>query len=797
MGSEQLAVRTILTASILLLAGCGTGSTQNAPRAAHTPQPADAPGATAASAPPRRPAAAVPPPPEPPAAAPALADASVAAIDAAIEAALRDDRLPGCVVAIGRSGGLLFEKAYGARSLVPDRTPMSLDTVFDLASVTKPVVTATAIMQLAEAGRLSLDAPVARYLPAFARHGKEAITVRQLLLHSSGLPAADPLSDYLPGRAASIRRVLSARAFGEPGARFRYSDVGFIALGALVEAVTGERLDRYATHAIFEPLGMGETTYLPGPELRARAAPTELRDDAPIRGDVDDPRAYRLGGVAGNAGLFSTARDLARFARMMLGDGSLEGARVLEEESVRAMTRPVLFPNEGARRGLGWSMTPRSEQGFSREAFGHGGYTGTWLWIDPGRDLFVVFLSNAVHPTRRGPMRPLELAVAEAAVRGVTATEVRPGIDVLRAEGFAALAGARVGLITNASGRAVDGERTVDLLYRAPGVDLRRLFSPEHGLGAHAEGRVGDARDAATGLPIRSLFGAHREPAPEDLADLDALVLDLQDVGTRFYTYASTMRLAMQAAARAGVRFVVLDRPNPLGGLVVEGPTTDPSERSFVNSSRLPIRHGMTIGELARLFRGRQQLEVALEVVPLEGWRRGEGWEDTGLRWVPPSPNLPRPAAVRAYPAVGLLEGTNVTVGRGTDRPFEVLGAPWMDPEAVLAALSEAPLPGVRFEATRVTPERSRYRGVPCPAVAVHVSDPGAFRPVRTGLALARALLRAHPRDWQPDRLERLLAAPELYAALLRDEDLEVLEAMFHADEEAFRVERERYLLYP
>ena len=471
-------------------------------------------------------------------------------IDQAVSEALEQGKAPGCVVALGRRDGLIFLRAYGQKSLQPEQTPMTTDTVFDLASLTKPVATATSIMILAERGRVDVRQPVARYLPLFGRRGKDRVTVAQLLTHSGGLRGANGLSRYVDDRAESIRRILTISPLARPGQRFIYSDLGFIVLGELVERVSGENLSAFATENIFRPLGLQETRFQPDAPLARRAAPTTQRNGDWNRGEVHDPRAYRLGGIAGNAGLFSTAHDLARFARMMLGRGSFEGTQVLSPRTVSRITASQKLPGSVVRtfgwdRRSGYSSARAPE--FSDQAYGHGGYTGTSLWIDPELDLFVLLLSNRVHPSGRGAVNELARAIGSVAAEAVTAASPPParqvllGIDVLRRDGFRTLQGAGVGLITNASGRARDGVPTRQLLAEAPGVELVTLFSPEHGLDANQEGRVSHGTDPLTSLPVHSLFGRRRRPSAESLQGIDTLVFDIQDVGGRFYTYVSTM----------------------------------------------------------------------------------------------------------------------------------------------------------------------------------------------------------------------------------------------------------------
>jgi uncharacterized protein YbbC (DUF1343 family)/CubicO group peptidase (beta-lactamase class C family) len=795
----------------LLIVGCAPAAVSSHPgSAAHpsssqvgrAPEPQTAPSASATS--------------HTTVAAAAGPDAATTAeLDALVAEAIGARKLPGCVVAIGDGDGVQLTRAYGDRALVPQREAMTEDTVFDLASLTKPLVTASAVMRLVDDRKLRLDDRASRYVKALDRHGTRAITVRQLLLHTAGLPHVNPIRDYEQGPRAALAAILAVSPATTPGSRFLYSDIGYLWLGQVVERAAGEPLAAYVQRELFQPLGMNDTRFAPPVELLARIAPTEITDQRGrqpvlIRGVAHDPRAYRLGGMAGHAGLFSTARDLTRFARMLLGGGALDGTRVLSEAAVAEMTRPVRAGD--ALRALGWDV--RSEYSrlrgtlLSERAFGHGGYTGTSLWIDPSRDLFVLFLSNRVHPDGKGNVIALAGAVADAAVRAFAASDppacaeprpsrVLPGIDVAREDGFAALRGKRIGLVTHLAARGADGASTLDVLANAPGVELTAIFSPEHGLEGKREGAIADARHPGGSVPVYSLFGRTRKPTAEMMRGVELLAVDLVDVGARFYTYMSTLQQVLRAAAEQRVPVVVLDRPNPLGGVAVEGPVLDDGVRSFVNYYALPVRHGMTAGELATLIAHEEQLAVELQVIAARGWRREQLFEQTGLRWAPPSPNLPRAESALLYPAVGLLESTNLSVGRGTDRPFEQIGAPWIDAGRLVAELKRAQLPGVRAVAIEFTPARDRYAGERCRGVRLQLTDATAFKPVRTGLEIARALIAHHREQWEADKLIKLLGHAQSMRGLLEGAHVAALERGWEPELARFRERRAPFLRYP
>jgi len=378
---------------------------------------------------------------------------------------------------------------------------------------------------------------------------------------------------------------------------------------------------------------------------------------------------------------------------------------------------------------------------------------------------------------------------------------VRPGIEVFLADVPAALRGKRVGLITNNTGIDRSGRSDIDLIAASDDLTLVALLAPEHGIRGNAEAgvTVADGVDAKTGVPVYSLYGAEgHSPTPEMLKNVDVLVYDLQEVGGRTWTYVSTMALSMQAAARKGIPFVVLDRPNPIGGDIVEGALLDPAFSSFIGMYPIPARHGMTVGELATLFNRQQGIGADLTVVPAQGWRRGQWFDQTGLPWVNPSPNLRSLAAVTSYPGTVYFEGTNLSEGRGTDRPFEQIGAPWLDAAAVAATMNAMGLPGIAFQAVTVpvADTAAKFPGQTIPAIRLTITDRLAYRPVRTALLLIDTIRTQHPGDfaWGPsidaltgsDRVRLAINAGRL-APLLADWDRAAAQ---------FRVSRAGYLLY-
>ena len=795
-----------------------------------------------------------------PAASPAAEGFSaerLARMDAAIADAIARKELPGAVVLVGRHGKVVWRKAYGFRAVEPEREAMTTDTIFDLASLTKVVATTTSVMMLVEQGKVRLSDPAVQFIPEMKGEGRETITIENLLTHMSGFAPDFDLRDRWTGYDEAIKRLYREPLRTPPGTRFVYSDLNYIALGEVVHRVSGMMLDQFARRNIFAPLGMRDTGFRPDAKLRARIAPTEKRrgqmnylgdsgadagsaGEQWLRGEVHDPTSFRMGGVAGHAGLFSTADDLAIFCQMLLNGGAYGGTRILAPMTIATMTRPHAVSESGAARGLGWDIatTFSSNRGdlFPLGSFGHTGFTGTSIWIDPASESFVIFLSNRVHPDGKGDVGPLRGRVASVvagSMTEVTASKAREesantaadllaslarlnannnrgavapaapadaqvlnGIDVLERDGFKQLNGLRVGLVTNQTGRDRSGRSTIDVLFKAPNVKLVALFSPEHGIRGLADEKVSDSKDEQTGLPIYSLYGETRRPKPEQLKDLDTVVYDIQDVGARFYTYTATLGNVLEEAAKAKLPVFVLDRPNPINGLDVEGPVADADKFSFTAYYAIPVRYGMTIGELARFFNEEKHLGADLRIIQIENWRRSMWFDATGLTWINPSPNMRSLTEAALYPGLGLLETTNVSVGRGTDTPFEVVGAPWMDGAKLAPYLNARRVPGVRFIPVRFKPITSVFKNEDCSGINIVITDRSRFQSVLTGIEIAVALHSLFASDWKVDSYLRLLVSSDTLDRLKRGEQPEGLIRAWTPGLETFRRQRARALLY-
>jgi uncharacterized protein YbbC (DUF1343 family)/CubicO group peptidase (beta-lactamase class C family) len=772
---------------------------------------------------------------------PALAAARKAApsvglgvIDPIVQEAIRDGQIPGAVVLVGHDGQVIYRKAFGERSLEPRREAMTVDTIFDLASLTKVVATTTAVMQLVQKGQIRVNEPVAKYIPEFAEDGKEQITIRELLTHFSGLPKDLDLSQPWEGRETGLRMAYTEKPIYAPGSRFVYSDVDFIVLGALVERVSGMSLQEYCQKNIFLPLKMTHTRFLPPASWLPKIAPTQYDEhEKMLRGVVHDPTVRRMGGVAGQAGLFSTADDLAKFAQALL-----DGSTILSPLMVEKMTTPEQPPTSPVLRGFGWDIDSpySSNRGdlLPVGSFGHTGFTGTSLWIDPTTRTYIIVLTNAVHPRGKGSAIALrsKIATAVAAALPLTPAEknalqcrsitgyneadtgarrvesrngaVRTGIDVLEARGFDLIRGTagkkKIGLLTNQTGVDLQGRRTIDVLAQAPGVSLDAIFSPEHGVtGSLDTTDIGNSKDTITGVPVYSVYGATdaaRRPALEVLKTLDAVVIDIEDAGVRFYTYETTLGYFLEAAAKAGIDIIVLDRPNPITGSFVQGPIADPGHESFTNYDSVPVRHGMTMGELAKMFNGERGINARLQVVPLEGWMRGDWYDSTGLAWVNPSPNLRSLTEATLYAGVALVEGTNVSVGRGTDTPFELLGAPWVNGAELAQYLNARDISGVRFMPLSFTPTASTYAGQKCQGINIILVDRNGFDAPELGVELASALHKLYPEQFHMERMNDLLVNQSAFDAISKGEDPRRIADDWREPLEKFMQVREKYLIY-
>jgi uncharacterized protein YbbC (DUF1343 family) len=747
-----------------------------------------------------------------------LREEQMAPVSEMAKKAVQAGNIPGAVILIGHEGKVVYRHVFGMSALKPKKRPMTIHTIFDVASLTKVVATSTAVMQLVEGGKLELEDPVAKYWPEFKGNGKEEITVRNLLTHYSGLrPALDLKPSWL-GYETALRMIEEEKPLFPPGKNFIYSDINFMILGELVWRVSGEPLNAYCAEHIFKPMEMEDTGFQPSSDFRPRIAPTEYQNGTGkmLWGEVHDPIAYNMGGVAGHAGLFSTADDLAIFAQMILDGGRRKNVKILSPSTVENMTTPQSPPDKMPLRGLGWNIDSSL---VSESSYGHKGFTGTGIWIDPVSKTYVIILTNRVHPNGKGKVEPLRtkiLSFVREAIGPVSAERslvrrpsqgqdepgesnnerVQIGIDVLAAEKFNAVVGMRLGLITNHSGISSSGRRTVDLLHKAPGVRLVRIFSPEHGFSGKEEGKVSSTKEPLTGLPMYSLYGDTLYPTKTMLAGLDALVFDIQDAGARFYTYVTTMAYAMEASGKKGIPFYVLDRPNPINASLVQGPVLDSNLRSFTGYFSLPVRHGMTVGELAKMFNVERKMGVKLHVIKMRGYERSQWYDETGLFWLSPSPNLQSLTEAILYPGVALVEGANVSVGRGTKTPFELFGAPWMKGEELASYLNDRNIPGVQFVPVDFKPGSSRFKNQLCHGVQIVLLNRQMLDSAALGIEITSALYRLYPKDFQIDKTLRQVGSGKVLQAIKAGQDPATIAQDWQGPLEQFCVLRSKYLLY-
>ena len=765
---------------------------------------------------------------------PAKETANFSAVDLLVQEQINDQAITGAVLLVGHDGRIVHQKAFGLRATSPRVEPMTLDTVFDLASLTKVVATTPSVMRLVQYGQIRLDEPVAHYIPDFGMNGKDAVTVRQLLTHYSGLRPDVDLNPPWVGRDAGFRLAHEEKLQSPPGSIFVYSDTNFIVLGELVQRLSGMPLDQYAAVHVFQPLGMKHTRFLPPPEWRNKIAETFAPDRKQIlRGVVHDPRADRMGGVAGHAGVFSTAGDLALYAQALISRKS-----ILDGDIIEKMTTPQQPPNATEVRGLGWDI----DSSFSSNrgallpvgSFGHTGFTGTSMWIDPYTNTYVILLTNSVLP-RQGPAIISLRARVATAVAGVlhldvTAADrekhlaitgyneaatasrrlaarnghVLTGIDVLEQDNFASLKQGKeqmtIGLLTNNTGVDGQGRRTIDVLAGAPGIKLAAIFAPEHGIfGAQDDLKVENTADSVTGITVYSMYGgtdAKKRPPLDVLKTLDAVIFDIQDAGARFYTYPATLGYLLEAAAQTNTEVIVLDRPDPVNGSFVQGNMSQAEFASFTSYHPTPIRFGMTLGELAQMYNVERKIGAQLRVIPMQGWLRGDWFDSTGIVWINTSPNLRSVNEAELYTGVALVEGTNVSVGRGTDTPFEVMGAPWIDPRAYSDYMNARLIPGVRFVPVTFTPVNGPYANQLCKGVNIIVTDRTVLDAPEMGIELAAALKKLYPDNWKMEHMITALSNQQVFDELAAGEDPRSIAQGWQDDLEKFKEIRQKYLLY-
>ena len=763
------------------------------------------------------------------------ADARIPGIDAAVDAAIKASQTPGAVVLVGQGDRVLHFQAYGVKASVPAREAMTLDTVFDLASLTKVIATTTSVMTLVEQGRVRLNDPVSTYVPGFERYGKGGVTVGHLMAHVSGLRPDLDLAEPWRGYDTAIELARDEVLTSPPGDRFVYSDINFLLLGEIVRVVSGERLDVYARSVVFAPLGMRDTGFLPAESLRSAD-----------RTDRTVPRDGRLALQAAGRRAASWRRPRSdrpqdgwrRGSRRLVRDRA--GHRAIRADVDRrrhSRRRPGSCP--GHCRPDDLARHPARDEGRARPGLGHRHartrhcaascfrLARSAIPASPARASgsipassgYVIIMASRLYPDGGGDMTPLRARVATIAAAAMTdlssaprpatpvlttgtvsapapAAPILTGIDVLARDQFAPLKGRKVGLLTNHTGIDRQGTSTIDVLRKGLGAGLVALFSPEHGIrGTRDDEHVESDKDATTGLIIHSLYGEHRRPTDDMLRGIDTIVVDLADVGARFYTYYLTMAWVMEEAAARKIAVMVLDRPNPINGWQIEGPVP-PASTDFLGYHPMPVRHGLTMGELARLFNGERMMGVDLTVIAGRG---------LGARRVVRSDRaaVGEPLAEHAEPEPG-----HAVSGGRRDRVLEHFGWPRHRPalRADRCAVDRRRAPGRGAEWAQVarhpvlpcefTPASSKYANQSCQGVFMIVTDHAALQPVRVGLEIAGALARLFGDAYQIENTDRLLGSRDSLERVLRGEDPAVVAASWAAGEARWRQTRAKYLLY-
>lgn len=670
-----------------------------------------------------------------------------------IRASIDSGQIPGAVILVGRGGQVLFHKAVGMAD-VSSGDLLTTEHLFDAASLTKPLVTAVSVLLLAQEGKIGLQAPVSEYLPV---EFEDPPTIEHLLTHHSGLPAVIE-AEGLP------ESLLKVKQQSRPGERFLYSDVGFMLLQQVVEKQSGQSLDDFYKDRIARPLELRDALFLP---RERKCVPTY--GVAP--GRVHDPRARYLGGVAGHAGLFATALDVHK---------ELVGLnRVLEPEYRELLFRPA---RGGRTLGLDQETrfsTARGERFSPLTSAGHTGFTGTSFWWDEPTGIHVVLMSSRLHPDNEGDVRGLRSRVATLVGEHFLGRQVKTGLDVLAESNFDTLRGKKVGFVLNQTSRDRFGRHLSELIAGRSDFTTTALFTPEHGLLGVRDEKIEHGFHQGLQVPIYSLYGETRKPKREWLEELDLLVFDLQDVGVRYYTYISTLKGILEVARETGTEVMVLDRPNPLGGQVFDGNLA--RSFSFIACDALPTVHGLTVGEAGRFLN--REIRAELAVQRMRGWARDMTWEQTGLSLFSPSPNLAELEAIQLYPVLGQMEWCEVSVGRGTNSPFRVIGAPYVkDPTSLAAAINE--LFGERIVARPryFAPRESKFANQVCGGVELLPN--GRLRePAQLGLMLAELFENRYPGQFHRDKMIRHLG-------------LEGLDQLNLVEVEEWENVRRPYLLY-
>ncbi len=693
----------------------------------------------------------------------------------ALEICLSDaiqNSAPGAVAYLGKNNERLFFGSVGKCALTPVEEDMQKDTIFDLASLTKVIATTTAILLLYQQNKLKLDDPVYKYIPVPLFRN---FTIRHLLSHSSGLVGYTEWYREIFSLEDILINLSKTQLLFKPGTEHLYSDFGFMLLGYIVEIISDTGFDEYCRRNIFLPLNMNTTFFRVPEKNKSICAPTEKCNwrNRVIRGEVHDEHAYALGGVAGHAGLFSTAEDLSRFCRGLISGVFLEKDVIEEMSTCRVIHN---YPWQV----LGWKTDPFWEsiegQLPFRSALGHTGFTGTCLWWDRKTGYYAILLSNSCHPSRvKRDNRKLRKTFFNSAALLIRPQKmnVHCGIDVLMRDDFKPLRNSSIALFTNVSATNVEGRSTLEILSSSDKVKLKYIFSAEHGLKLDEEAGHAEQQKQWEGIQLIDIYlNISDIQWQKVLGAVDWVLADIQDIGSRYYTYIYSLSQLMRICSKYKKKLMVLDRPNPLGGEIIEGTFPETRLINEVCWGAVPVRHGLTIGESAMFLKNTvpEMKSLDLVVIKMDGWFSDLLFSDLDLQWIPPSPNIPTFEAALCYVGTCLFEGTNISEGRGTEKPFQIVGAPWCNPIMIISNLSEKAKKGFEIMPCSFVPTsipgkavEPKYMNQQCKGLRIKVKDPHTVRPFNLGIELLWLFKKYHPEHFQFDKhFEQLMGSSKM-----------------------------------
>ncbi len=710
---------------------------------------------------------------------------------------------PGAVAYLGRENEILFFDCVGKSAVVPSGEEMRKDVIFDLASLTKVVATTTSILLLYQQGKLHLDEPVYKYIPI---QNFKKFSLRHLLTHSSGLIGYKEWYREIHSFEDILIKLSQTKLLFEPGTEHLYSDFGFMLLSHIVEIISGEHFDQFCKKNIFLKLNMNTTFFNVPEKYKNRCAPTEkcIWRNKIIRGEVHDEHAYAMGGVAGHAGLFSTAEDLSRFCRGLLKE------IILEKDVIQEMSTSKIIPNY-PWQVLGWKTDPfwdsiEGQLPF-RSALGHTGFTGTSLWWDRNSGYYAILLSNSCHPSRKTRDNRKLRKTFYNSVAVMIAPEkinVHFGIDVLLRDDFKLIKNSSVALFTNTSAKNIEGITTLEIFLTTKNIKVKYIFSAEHGLHLTEEAGESDKDKKWENIELINIYDDRKDIDWQKVfRQIDWIVVDIQDIGSRYYTYTYSLLRLMRLCSRYNKKIMVLDRPNPLGGEIIEGIFPDTEFLGEVCWGNVPIRHGLTIGESA-LFLKNTNVElksIELTVIPMDGWFYDLLFPNLDLMWYPPSPNIPSFESALCYVGTCLFEGTNISEGRGTQNPFQIIGAPWFNPDLILSAFPEEAKKGFNIKACSFTPVsipgraiNPKYINELCKGLQIKVEDVKEARPFVMTLELLQIIKKHHPEHLIFNNHFDRLAGTTILRTMLEKGELEVPQCIENRNHEYLSI---RPYLYP